>query len=253
MCIHQTSPELDLGVLAPTIARSFSFSLSSNQSVPVAISTKKCKSVHVSPQKKMKKGTCQSLLTSPAVAEEEEVGERAPSFPEMALLVWPKTRSGIAVADAKKIGLGILIGDGSGCGGNGGRGGGGDGDGDGGGGGDDDYWGRESLDGYYQKMIRKYPEDALLLGNYARFLKEVKLINTLWKFKGSVWKIFNVKMFSFCLFIYLILFIRNMMDWIERFCHAYRYEVMLLKRKNTVRERFWLSQLMGMFYLCMEI
>jgi hypothetical protein len=33
--------------------------------------------------------------------------------------------------------------------------------------------GSESMDGYYQKMIGAYPGDALLLGNYARFLKEV--------------------------------------------------------------------------------
>ena len=33
--------------------------------------------------------------------------------------------------------------------------------------------GSESVDGYYQKMIGAYPGDALLLGNYARFLKEV--------------------------------------------------------------------------------
>ncbi|XP_059459911.1 uncharacterized protein LOC132189268 [Corylus avellana] len=34
--------------------------------------------------------------------------------------------------------------------------------------------GSESMDGYYQKMIGAYPGDALLLGNYARFLKEVR-------------------------------------------------------------------------------
>jgi hypothetical protein len=44
--------------------------------------------------------------------------------------------------------------------------------------------GSESVDGYYQKMIEAYPGDALLLGNYARFLKEVnqtiKFISGLW-------------------------------------------------------------------------
>ncbi|CAH8378057.1 unnamed protein product [Eruca vesicaria subsp. sativa] len=51
-------------------------------------------------------------------------------------------------------------------GGFGGRGGeGGDGGGGGGGG---------SVDGYYEEMIQRYPGDALLLANYARFLKEVK-------------------------------------------------------------------------------
>ncbi|PON58453.1 Tetratricopeptide-like helical domain containing protein [Parasponia andersonii] len=181
-CIHHSSPELDLGIRPPPTIRSFSVALSLNMSFPVANSTKKCKSVHVSPQKK--KGTCQSSLTSPAVGEEEEVGEaNCPTFPEMAaLLIRPKTRTGMAVEEGvsaaveEKIGLGILIGDGYGGGGGGGegRGGGGGGGDDDGGGGDEQFWGRESLDGYYKKMIRRYPEDALLLGNYARFLKEVR-------------------------------------------------------------------------------
>ena len=52
-------------------------------------------------------------------------------------------------------------------GGFGGRGGDGGAGGDGGGGGG-------SVDGYYEEMIQRYPGDALLLANYARFLKEVK-------------------------------------------------------------------------------
>lgn len=35
--------------------------------------------------------------------------------------------------------------------------------------------GSESVDVYYQKMIRAYPGDALLHGNYASFLKQVNL------------------------------------------------------------------------------
>ncbi|WZZ24134.1 hypothetical protein YC2023_007535 [Brassica napus] len=54
-------------------------------------------------------------------------------------------------------------------GGFGGRGGDGGAGGDGGGGG-----GGGSVDGYYEEMIQRYPGDALLLANYARFLKEVK-------------------------------------------------------------------------------
>ncbi|CAA7025422.1 unnamed protein product [Microthlaspi erraticum] len=53
-------------------------------------------------------------------------------------------------------------------GGFGGRGGDDNGGGDGGGG------GGGSVDGYYEEMIQRYPGDALLLANYARFLKEVK-------------------------------------------------------------------------------
>lgn len=59
------------------------------------------------------------------------------------------------------------------CGGGSG-GGGGDGDGDGNG---FEHWdpnqGSESTDLYYQKMIEANPGNSLLLGNYARFLKEV--------------------------------------------------------------------------------
>ncbi|CAH2077244.1 unnamed protein product [Thlaspi arvense] len=51
-------------------------------------------------------------------------------------------------------------------GGFGGKGGDGTGGGGGGGGG--------SVDGYYEEMIQRYPGDALLLANYARFLREVK-------------------------------------------------------------------------------
>ena len=33
----------------------------------------------------------------------------------------------------------------------------------------------ESMDVYYQNMIKAYPDNALLLANYAKFLKEVSL------------------------------------------------------------------------------
>jgi hypothetical protein len=33
--------------------------------------------------------------------------------------------------------------------------------------------GRDRIDAYYQNMIEAHPCDALLLGNYAKFLKEV--------------------------------------------------------------------------------
>ncbi|KAJ4913707.1 Tetratricopeptide repeat (TPR)-like superfamily protein [Raphanus sativus] len=46
--------------------------------------------------------------------------------------------------------------------------------GDGGAGGDGAGGGGGSVDGYYEEMIQRYPGDALLLANYARFLKEVK-------------------------------------------------------------------------------
>ncbi|KAK9280260.1 hypothetical protein L1049_013948 [Liquidambar formosana] len=61
-----------------------------------------------------------------------------------------------------------------GGGGGGGGGGSGGGDENGGSGCWDSDHENESMDGYYQKMIRAYPGSALILGNYARFLKEVR-------------------------------------------------------------------------------
>lgn len=67
----------------------------------------------------------------------------------------------------------------------GGGGGGGSSDGGGGGGGSgffgnssngNNNHGSNSTDAYYQKMIEANPENALLLGNYAKFLKEVILL-----------------------------------------------------------------------------
>ncbi|KAK6787498.1 hypothetical protein RDI58_016023 [Solanum bulbocastanum] len=58
-----------------------------------------------------------------------------------------------------------------------GGGGGGNGSDSGSGSGSDDSngWHRnENIEAYYKKMIKNYPRNALLLANYARFLKEVK-------------------------------------------------------------------------------
>uniref|UniRef100_A0A803P042 Uncharacterized protein n=1 Tax=Cannabis sativa TaxID=3483 RepID=A0A803P042_CANSA len=75
----------------------------------------------------------------------------------------------------------LVMGDGIGS--NGGRIGGGAGDGRGSGGGDGDgsgffegnnNRGSNSTDVYYQKMIEANPGNGLLLGNYAKFLKEVR-------------------------------------------------------------------------------
>jgi len=70
---------------------------------------------------------------------------------------------------------GPLAGGGS-CGSNGGGGvGGGSNGGNGFGGWDSSYGSEGSTDAYYQKMIEANPGNSLLLGNYARFLKEVNL------------------------------------------------------------------------------
>lgn len=65
------------------------------------------------------------------------------------------------------------------CGGGGGGRGSGGGDGGDGGGGSgfsegNNNRGSDSTDAYYQKMIEANPGNGLLLGNYAKFLKEVK-------------------------------------------------------------------------------
>lgn len=52
---------------------------------------------------------------------------------------------------------------------------GGDGSGSGSGSDNSNGWhGNENTEAYYKKMIETYPTNALLLANYARFLKEVK-------------------------------------------------------------------------------
>lgn len=78
----------------------------------------------------------------------------------------------------------LVAGGGMGSGGSSGICGGGGGDGAGGGGsdsGDEGFGfyennknpGSDSTDAYYRKMIESNPGNALLLGNYAKFLKEV--------------------------------------------------------------------------------
>lgn len=84
------------------------------------------------------------------------------------------------VGDRERELASVLV-DGGGGGGVGGRicGGGGGGRRSGGGGrdGDSNYWdsnhGKDRTDVYYRKMIEANPSNALLLGNYAKFLKDV--------------------------------------------------------------------------------
>ncbi|KAJ8431851.1 hypothetical protein Cgig2_023495 [Carnegiea gigantea] len=69
----------------------------------------------------------------------------------------------------------MLVGGGGSCGSNGAGGvGGGSNGGSGFGGWDSSYGSEGSTDAYYQKMIEADPGNSLLLGNYARFLKEVR-------------------------------------------------------------------------------
>ncbi|KAL3528871.1 hypothetical protein ACH5RR_008193 [Cinchona calisaya] len=72
-------------------------------------------------------------------------------------------------------GGGVFGGGGRICGGGGGGSDGGDGYGFGSDSNDSNSWhGHDSTDAYYQKMIESNPGNALLLANYAKFLKEVK-------------------------------------------------------------------------------
>lgn len=90
----------------------------------------------------------------------------------------------VAVVEKERV-LQTLVVGGGGVGGGGGRvcGGGGGGGSDGGDGSgfgadsnDSNSWhGHDSTDAYYQKMIEANPGNALLLANYAKFLKEVTL------------------------------------------------------------------------------
>ncbi|KAI8019824.1 hypothetical protein LOK49_LG04G01155 [Camellia lanceoleosa] len=139
-----------------------------------------------------------SLLPAIAVAEEEEEREkgfdsRSDSLDRVLFLgsgldeiVVDEECDVVGVRDWK-LG-GVVVGGGAGYGGGGsltrgggGRGGGGGGGGGGSGGGDGDgssrYWdsnrGNNITEEYYQKMIDAYPGDAVLLSNYAKFLKEV--------------------------------------------------------------------------------
>uniref|UniRef100_A0A5B7A4X3 Uncharacterized protein n=1 Tax=Davidia involucrata TaxID=16924 RepID=A0A5B7A4X3_DAVIN len=128
---------------------------------------------------------------STIAAEEEEEEEREEVGPvsrseSLDRLFFSSYGLDCAIGGRDNKGLvGVLVGGGTGCcGGQICGGGGGDGDGDGGGsdGGDgdgssgfsDSNHGNDSTDVYYQKMIEANPGNALLSGNYARFLKEVR-------------------------------------------------------------------------------
>ncbi|KAF3447115.1 hypothetical protein FNV43_RR12295 [Rhamnella rubrinervis] len=180
-CVHQSSPEPDLGIRTRPVTRSVSMSISLNSYLPLPNSTKKSNPIQLSPLKKKKKGASHGWSTPPLVAEEEEEeekGEMGLCFSEASpVMTMAASSVGSAVNEAcstgvkEEVGPSVLVGGGIGNGGIGGITG-----GRGGGDGSDGYWdsekGSESMDGYYQKMIKEYPEDALLLGNYARFLKE---------------------------------------------------------------------------------
>ncbi|KAL3535869.1 hypothetical protein ACH5RR_004330 [Cinchona calisaya] len=121
------------------------------------------------------------LFSAIAVDEEIEDYNEVNDDNQMMLL----SNSGLALEEegctaGRQLAEALVVNGGGSGGGRGGRichGGGGDGDDDGGGGGSD-YWDsdhrHESTDVYYQNMIEANPSNPLLLGNYARYLKEVR-------------------------------------------------------------------------------
>lgn len=152
-CNFLSSSEPDLSIRIHTSPRSISMSLSSSsiKKIPRTLSDGDLKHLHIS----KKKTFLNKPLTSGYLVEDEQGEGEFSTYNEKESCL-----SGGLVLDE---------GSGGGGGGNGGvlgGGGGGDGNGDGG-------KGSESMEMYYQNMIKAYPEDALILANYAKFLKEV--------------------------------------------------------------------------------
>ncbi|XP_030548373.1 uncharacterized protein LOC115753741 isoform X2 [Rhodamnia argentea] len=173
-CIHRTSSEPEFTFRIPT-SRPFSVNLSSSSALSDMEEKKMSMTSSANdarellkPKKRLSwKGSSLILTQEPKDGEQEEEEERygADQVCDEALpfqSVWSCSGLSEELVDEK---CSVLVGGGTGSGG----GGGGDGGRDGCGG-----WGQgsESLDGYYQRMIKAHPGDALLLGNYARFLKE---------------------------------------------------------------------------------
>ncbi|KAK2660462.1 hypothetical protein Ddye_006995 [Dipteronia dyeriana] len=150
-CSFRSSPEPDhLGIrIQTTTTRSVSMPLSSsskNNKIPRTLSDGDLNRLHISSKKEKEKSKC--FLNNHQLTSQDETKTTATSC----------------------LHNGLVLDNGCG-GGGGGRGGvsGGGGDGYGNSG-----RGSESMDVYYQKMIEMYPGDALILANYAKFLKDVR-------------------------------------------------------------------------------
>ncbi|KAF5748184.1 hypothetical protein HS088_TW04G00134 [Tripterygium wilfordii] len=154
--IFRSFTEPDLGLRIKPI-RPISMSLSSIKKISSESDLR-----HNSFSKKKVLSTTPSIR--PVLVEEEVEDEIDSCFGTIALFY--EERDAIGVEEKAIPGVSDGIG---GCDG----GGGGLSGGSGGGSGESGMQ-SESMDSYYQRMINEYPGDALLLGNYARFLKEVK-------------------------------------------------------------------------------
>lgn len=101
---------------------------------------------------------------------EEEEGLRQRSSPSMKELFWSSGMDDEDRGDAEKERkLQTLVMGGGGEGSDGGHGSGWDFS-------EGSNYGRDNTDAYYKKMIQANPDNALLLGNYAKFLKEVSFL-----------------------------------------------------------------------------
>ncbi|KAL5783116.1 hypothetical protein ACOSP7_008145 [Xanthoceras sorbifolium] len=159
-CSFRSSPEPDLGIRFLT-ARSLSMSLSMSptnkkEKIPRTLSDGDLKRLHIS-KKEKKKNFLNNQLTSQDLVEEVQ-GEGG-------ICLHDQTTTSSSLRNGLMLDNGCSAG-GGGSGGVSGYG--------GGGGPGDSGRGSENMDVYYQKMIKAYPGDALLLANYAKFLKEVR-------------------------------------------------------------------------------
>ncbi|KAL7239709.1 hypothetical protein ACSBR2_005569 [Camellia fascicularis] len=192
-----TSPETDISLQIPKTRSVSMVSVS-----PIDESRKKMtRAMSETDLRELSVSKRRPLLPAIAVKEEEEEEEREEGFDSRSdsldrvlflgsgldEIVVDEECDVVGVRDWKLGGVvvgggagygggGSLTGGGGGRGGGGGGGGGGsgDGDGDGSSGNWDSNHGNNSTEEYYQKMIDAYPGDALLLSNYAKFLKEVR-------------------------------------------------------------------------------
>ncbi|XP_031273894.1 uncharacterized protein LOC116132381 [Pistacia vera] len=154
-CSFRSSPEPDLGVRIRT-TRPISMSLSPPiKKIPRTLSEDDLKCLHFS----KKKILLNSPLTSQGLVEREEELEAE-----------GEGKTCLQKDTSYCLHDGLVLDEG--CGGAGAGNGGVYG---GAGGGDGESGNRsESMEGYYQRMIKKFPGDSLVLANYAKFLKEVR-------------------------------------------------------------------------------
>ncbi|KAK3219385.1 hypothetical protein Dsin_013355 [Dipteronia sinensis] len=183
---RESSPESEFQVLQRTKSLSLSNSLLSPQS------TSETNLHRDSPKQKNIIRSLNLIPSSPPHSLDHQVEKSEPSCKRLQRLLSSSGLGNKKLVDDDREESGGVDQDGvllqtmvmgGGVGNNGGKicggGGGGGGDGDGGGGSgfnesNNNNHGSDSTDVYYQKMIEANPSNALLLGNYAKFLKEVK-------------------------------------------------------------------------------